>query len=318
LSKASKNWFPLTMRPLAQGLIATLCGRGGGAACFLVFGGLLLGYLQVPWRVAVMLLAGLGIVAGILFVVLFRNSPRVHPWANDAEANLVTHGDPEAAFTTRSRLNWRALLRNRSAQLLCTRSVLSNLADVLYVYWLPTYLRSILDVSAVSTGWMAALPLIGGALGGVASGGLQSYMMRRTGSRRWSRAAIGMAGKGIAGMLMLAVLGLQDAASIALLLLAVKFFCDWEQSAEWGVTGDLGGRSAATLFACINTAGAIGGFIAGPLNGYVLQSYSENGVPTAEGWNVLFVLIALEYLAAALCWLGIDGRTPLAPAEDRG
>src|SRR5262249_61687373 len=38
LSKVSKNWFPADRRPAAQGLIATLFGRGGGAAAFLPFG----------------------------------------------------------------------------------------------------------------------------------------------------------------------------------------------------------------------------------------------------------------------------------------
>jgi ACS family glucarate transporter-like MFS transporter len=318
LNKVSKNWFPLGMRPAAQGLIATLCGRGGGAACFVLFGTVLIGALGLPWREAVLLLAAFGVLVGALFLTLFRNTPREHPWANRAEANLITAGDPESAIATRSRLNWRALVRSPSAQLLCARAVFSNMADVLYVYWIPLYLRNVHHVETVHAGWMAALPLVGGALGGMFSGAVQSAVLLRTGDRRWSRAGAGLAGKLMAAGLMLTLLGLDSATAVAGVLLAVKFFSDAEQPAEWGVTTDLGGRNAATVFACVNTTGALGGVVAGPLIGFVLQSYSEEGMPTAAGWNAVFIVIALEYLAAALCWLGIDGRTALAPVEERG
>src|SRR5262249_59118875 len=78
LTKVSKNWFPPGMRPAAQGLIATLSGRAGGAASFLLFG-VLLGAVGLPWRAAVLLPAALGVVARLLFLVLFRHTPRQHP-----------------------------------------------------------------------------------------------------------------------------------------------------------------------------------------------------------------------------------------------
>lgn len=310
LSKVSKNWFPLGMRPAAQGLIATLSGRSGGAACFLLFG-LLIGSAGLPWRSAVLVLAGAGLAAGVVFLTLFRNTPREHPWVNQAEADLVTVGDPEAAYATRSRLAWGAVLRSPSVLLLCVRAILSNMADVLYVYWLPLYLLTIKRVDVTDAGWMAALPLIGGALGGVASGTLQSSLLVRTGDRRWSRAGVALVGKLLAAGLMLAALGLESPAALAWVFLTVKFFSDWEQTAEWGMTTDLGGRCAATLFACVNTAGSLGGVIAGPLIGLVLAGNSADGVPTPAGWNAVFVLIALEYLLAAVCWLFIDCRQSL-------
>ena len=188
----------------------------------------------------------------------------------------------------------------------------SNLADVLYVYWLPLYLLDRQGLGEHHAGWMAALPLVGGALGGVASGWLQSYFFRRTGNRRWARSGVGMAGKGLAAGLILISLGVESAA-VAGLFLTVKFFCDWEQPAEWGTISDIAGRSSATVFACVNTVGSLGGFVAGPLIGAVLQAYSDGDKPTAAGWNAVFVLIAGEYLVAAACWLFIDCRKAIHP-----
>src|SRR5262249_42361853 len=93
LNKVSKNWFPPLTRPAAQGLIVPFFGRSGGAAAFLPFGSVLLGVLELPWRGAVLLLAALGIVVGVAFLLLFRNTPREHPWANQAEADLITAND---------------------------------------------------------------------------------------------------------------------------------------------------------------------------------------------------------------------------------
>jgi ACS family glucarate transporter-like MFS transporter len=194
---------------------------------------------------------------------------------------------------------------------LCARAVASNMADVLYVYWLPLYLLDFKKLGVADTGWLAALPLLGGAAGGLTSGTLQSYLIRRTGNRRWARSGVGLAGKLLAAVLMLASLALEDPVYLALTFLVVKFFTDWEQPAEWGAVSDLGGRGAATAFGCVNTAGAIGGVVGGLLIGFILRASAEGGVPTAAGWNTVFVLTAVEYLAASASWLFIDCRRPL-------
>jgi ACS family glucarate transporter-like MFS transporter len=311
LSKASKNWFPLATRTTAQGLIATFFGRGGGAASFFLFGTVLLGWLELPWRLAVGIFSVLGVFVGVVFLVLFRNTPKEHPWANEEEAGLITAGDPSAAHAAGSRVDWARLARSRSMQFLLLRSFASNLADVLFVNWVPLYLRTEKGVGSLSAGWMAALPLIGGALGGLFSGSVQSYLVQRTGSRRWVRSSVGLVGKSVAAGLILTCLWAPDALTVSCLFLAVKFFGDWEQPAEWGTVSDLAGRSSATVFACVNTVGSFGNFAAGPLTGLVLAVFSAGEPVTAAGWNAVFVLLAVEYLVAAGSWLFINCERPL-------
>ena len=311
LGKASKNWFPLATRTFAQGLIATFFGRGGGAAAFFLFGTVLLGWLELPWRWAVGIFTMLGIVVGVAFLLLFRNTPREHPWANEEEQALITAGDPSAATAVGSRLAWSRLVRNRTMQFLLLRSFASNLADVLFVNWVPLYLRTEKELGSLAAGWMAAVPLIGGALGGLASGAMQSYFIRRTGSRRWVRRLVGMTGKLMAALLVLNCLRAQDALTVSCLLFAVKFFADWEQPAEWGTVSDIAGCTGASAFACVNATGSIGNFAAGPLVGATLLVFSGGSQVNASGWNAVFVLLAVEYLLAASCWFFIDSERPL-------
>lgn len=304
LNKVSKNWFPISMRTTAQAWIATFFGRGGGAAAFVIIGVLLLGRWQLSWRDALVVLAIVGVVCGIAFVALFRNSPSQHPWSNAAEAHLVTEGDPQAARVTGSTANWPGLLSSVAFWFLLTRGLCSNLADVLFSYWVPHFLRTMKGLSTEEAGWMAALPLVGGALGGLASGIGQSWVIQRTGNRRLARSGAGMIGKLTAALLMLVSLGADSGLAVACIFLLAKFFTDMEQPAEWGAVSDIAGGNAATVFACVNTIGGIGGFVGAELIGSVLKYHDE----TMAGWNTVFAIIAAEYIVAAACWLFIDPR----------
>jgi nitrate/nitrite transporter NarK len=76
-----------------------------------------------------------------------------------------------------------------------------------------------------------------------------------------------------------------------------KFFTDWSLPTLWGAVTDVGGRASGKIFGMVNTVGALGGFVAGPLIGAVNQRY---------GWEPVFWLIAAVYVASAVCWFGID------------
>jgi nitrate/nitrite transporter NarK len=122
----------------------------------------------------------------------------------------------------------------------------------------------------------------------------------------------------MAAILILTSLAFDEAAVIAAMLLAVKFFSDWEQPAEWGTVTDISGRCAASVFACVNTLGSLGGFAGNLLTGQVLGS--GEGQPTAAAWTAVFLIIAAEYLIASASWLFIDCARPIAdnPAQPGG
>ena len=85
LSKVTRSWFPSSVRTTVQGLIGSFSGRAGGASAALIVGSLLLGWLQMDWRASMFWLALAGICFAMVFRLLFRDSPAVHPWANPTE-----------------------------------------------------------------------------------------------------------------------------------------------------------------------------------------------------------------------------------------
>lgn len=309
-SRITRTWFPRKARTIVQGWVGVFFGRFGGLSANLIVGSLMLGVFGLPWRLVVFVMMGVGITHAMLFFRFFRNSPSQHPSVNDAEADLIEEKDPKAKqMSEEPRLGFREMFRRMSPRsignllTLNFQTILSTLADNIFSAWIPLFLWEVHDLKFKEMGFYSALPLLGGALGGAMGGWLNDQMIRRTGSRRWSRSLIGLAGKGMAGVLLLVALFLYDSPrSFCLVLFFVKFFSDWSLTTTWGVVTDIGGRTSATVFAFNNSVAGIGS-IAGPVIYGLIAEY--------HGWGPVFVTAAVTYLVCASSWLLINCNIPV-------
>jgi sugar phosphate permease len=294
LNKVSKVWFPLGERTAVQGWISSFFGRMGGAVSFILVGSVMLGAWKLPWRTAIGWLTAAGLVYVGLFLILFRNSPREHPWSNAAEADLVSRGDPSAETAAGTRIDWRLVFRNRYVWALLFQQFTCAFVDMFFSNWLPTYLDRIKHVGQTQGGWMSALPLFGGALGGMLVGGfLQNRLILKTGNRRWARSGVGLTGNLMAGVCLYASLLFSDPVAIVVCFFGLKFFADWAQPTMWGAATDMGGRNVASLFALVNTSGSVAAFVSGPAMGYTIQWIGDwlgsGKEDDPAGWTALFV-----------------------------
>ena len=296
LAQVTRSWFPLSVRTTVQGAVASLSGRAGAACASLVVASLLMGLLHLSWRQALEAIAGLGVLLGLTFWLLFRNRPREHPWANEAERQLIDEGSPPAPTTARPRLLLTGPnVRNLAALLLYAFT--SSFADMLYLNWIPLFLTEGKGLSSMQMGIFASLPLWGGALGGVTGGVLNDVLIRLTGSRRAGRSAVAFTGKLMAGVLIATSIVVADGRWVMVVLGGCKFFGDWGVSTQWGTTTDIGGRASGTVFGAVNMVGAAAAILAGPVMGAIKEYY---------GWEDLFLAVAGIYVLSAACWLFID------------
>lgn len=334
LTKATRVWFPQQNRTMVQGWIATAFGRGGGAMSPILLGTVLMGYFGLKWQTALAVFGLAGVGFGILFLFLFRNSPQVDARVNDAERRLISTGDSQTSTAYGGVLSWSRAFHNRSMRFFVVQSFLDAGSDVAFVYLMGKFFLDRFDLKIGSVGWMSSLPLWGGALGGIAGGFLNDYLIHRTHDRRRSRSGIGFVGK-LIGCVMLFIVASQIetaarfiapcrdlldrfvalpaspvlTAGIALML--AKFFSDWSQPTVWGTCTDLGGRFSATVFSIINTSGTIGGIIMPIVFGTLLDWNTNSQVVDGTkisliNWGPLFMLLAGMYLASGVFWLFID------------
>ncbi len=274
LTKVTRDWFPPASRTTIQGWVATTSGRTGGALSSIVLGVILMGWCGLSWQSALGVLGLAGIAFSAAFFWAFRTSPSDHPGVNRDEQTLIesetTPTSPDAPAVLPARRAWR----NRSLRFFAAQQFLDAGSDLAFVSLIGTYFLRARGFDITRTGWLASLPLWGGALGGIAGGWLNDRLIARTGQRRWARSGVGCVGKVIGGVLLMLVVRQSDGPSAALCLMAAKFFSDWSQPTTWGACSDIGGRFTATVFSIINTAGTLGGLVMPVIFGYILDAFT--------------------------------------------
>jgi MFS transporter, ACS family, glucarate transporter len=317
LSRIGGMWYPPKVRTTMHGFVGVFAGRAGGLSASLIFTTIMLGVLGLPWRTAIWILVGVGAALMVLFVVVFRNSPRRHPWANESEAQLIEGGAPTAgavAPPSAKRTSVREMLRltSRASLLnllyLSLQSLLSTFADNIYSSWIPKFLadaHKMTDDTII--GVLGALPLLGGAIGGFAGGYLNDVFIALTGNRRWARVGVAFAGKGMAAVLMFAALLFYDRPYVfCACLFLVKLVGDWSLTTAWGVVTDIGGRATASVFAFQNSVATLAQIAAPRVFGHLADNV---------GWYSVFVAVGVTYILCALSWLLIDCTKPVLAAE---
>lgn len=298
LSKMTRTWFPLATRTAVQGVV-TAMGRVGAACAPPIVAAGLMATFGLSWQTTLLVISVPGIALAVLWWLVVRDSPRVHPWTNAAERKLLDHDAHLPATTDRHkgpalRLTGASL---GSLAMLLVYAFTSTFQDQFYVYWLPSFLREGKHLDNTMMGLFAPLPLLGGAVGGIFGGVLNDALIRGWGNRRWARSTVAFTGKGTAALLVLASLTVEDGRLAMVVLLLARVFSDWSLPTQWGTITDMGGRAAGTLFGLVNMVGVIGGVTAGPIFGVLKESY---------GWDGQFFGVAAMCALAATSWLFID------------
>jgi sugar phosphate permease len=310
LNRVGRMWYPPAIRTTMQGVVGILAGRLGNWSTSLIFASLMLGALSLAWQTAVAWLIAAGVLQLALLVMVFRNSPREHPWVNNAEVRLIEGPTGTAvpatsrpAMTIRQMLSTASPRSIRNLMFVTLQSLLSTIADTIFSSWIPQFLSQVHHLKFTEMGIYASLPLLGGALAGLVGGVLNDYLIARTGNRKWSRIAIALVGKGAAAMLLAgALLAYRDPYLFCIVLFFVKFFGDWSLAALWGVVSDIGGRATASVFALNNSIATIGLFIAPKIFGPMADQY---------GWPAVFVAGSVTLGLCAVSWLAIDSTIPV-------
>lgn len=336
LTKISQQWFAEHQRTVLQGWVATTFGRAGGAMSPIILGTLLIGWWGFTWQVALTAISAVGLLHCVIFYACFRDTPELDSRVNAQERRLLSSqmpGDdtphatatevnhkPDSHGISSRPLSPKVALQNHSLRWFTVQQFLDAGSDVMFVGLMGTYFLNAHSLKMAETGWLASMPLWGGAVGGIVGGWLNDMLIRRTGSRRWARSGVGFVGKVIGSVMAVLVVVQPTAFQAGCLLMAAKFFSDWSQPTTWGTCTDLGGRYSATVFSIINTAGTIGGVVMPVVFGVVLDKFETTTLVGDQeifitNWTPLFALLATMYLISGACWLMVDCTQQLAPAS---
>jgi ACS family glucarate transporter-like MFS transporter len=294
------QWIPVSERGRVNGVIFAGVGAGSGLTPPLL-AAIIAGY---GWRAAFWFSSAIGILAGIAWFLLARDSPEEHPLLSPKELRTIQGGRAPLA-AARPAVPWSAIFRSRTLLLLSFACFTFGYIAWIFLAWFYSYMAQARGLNLKDSALYTMIPLTAITVFCLAGGVLGDWLTARRGLRA------GRCGPGIFSLLATAALliagsRVSSAPLAAVTLAAGAGVLYISQSSYWSVTADIAGPHAGVVSAVMNMGAQIGGAVTASLTPWIAQRF---------GWTSSFLAAALLAVAGALAWLGVDPETPLSMPE---
>jgi len=174
--RSTREWFSESTRGRATAVMSSSSTIGMALAPpFLTWI-----MLRTGWRSMFILLGASGLVVAALWIALHRaRRDTIHQEA-ETNSNAVVGSEPasEPDSSKSSESAWRVLIRQRAVWGMMLGWGGINYTVWLYLAWLPAYLEEQRHLPLATSGWIAALPFLAGAVGMFTSGVLSDRLAR--------------------------------------------------------------------------------------------------------------------------------------------
>src|SRR6185503_1723291 len=165
-----------------------------------------------------------------------RDRPEDKSQVNEAERELFRAAEAAAGSIYDDRaapaFRWLSLF-SPNVLALCLVSFCVSFCFYFYITFLPRYLKDQFQVDYAQSQFISGLPLLLGGFACLAGGFLSDYAIRKTGSKRWGRSLIPIAGWTAAGLCAFAVSQLHSPATVMALIVIAFAFQDLGVPSMW-------------------------------------------------------------------------------------
>jgi sugar phosphate permease len=268
-ARVVSNWFPLRSRGTPTGIYNSASPLGVALAP-LCLSPLI---LATSWHWAFFVTGALGLVAALIWMVLYRDPVRGHMSEEERaylDADQAVDAAPKTSFAS-----WRALFRYRATWGMLLGFFGSVYLNWVYLTWLPGYLRTERHMDLAYAGVAASIPFMCGFAGALIAGWASDRVTRNAVSPVSSRRKAVVASMlGMVAFTIPAALVESNAMAIACISVVI-FLANASSACSWSLATAVAPRSRiASLGAIQNFGGFIGGALAPVLTGYIAQSWS--------------------------------------------
>jgi ACS family glucarate transporter-like MFS transporter len=293
------SWIPSAERGVANGFIFSGVGAGAGVTPPLIT------YILVNWgwHWSFYISALIGVVAGVAWWFLARDTPRAHPMITTQELAHIEAGipGPSRGSGAPKAASWGTILRNRHVGFVTLSYITYGYSAYIFFTWFFIYLNTVRGLDLKSSAIYSMLPFIGMAACSPLGGWIADMVSKRYGKRA-GRCGMGVVGH--AGAAIFIALATQVAspqlASIVLACGAGALYL--AQSSYWAVTADIAGPSAGSASGLMNMGSQIAGMITATLTPMIAGSY---------GWTASFLTAAGLCVVGSLSWLMVNPNARL-------
>ena len=298
-TRSLSRWMLPTERGFAQGATHAGSRLGGALTPALV----VLIIARYGWRTAFVCCGSLGLIWSAVWYWYYRNSPDEHRSVSTAERELIrsslslARGGQNVQSVPWKRILSRPQMWILSSMYFCYAYNLS-----VYLVWFPKYLNDHRGFNLHQMGYYASLLLLAGTAGDISGGWVSDGWAKRSGDLRRARRMVGAGGFLIAGLSIVPACLTENSMTCVWFSCVAIFALELTVGVSWAITLDIGGDSAGSVSAVMNTCGNIGGAIASALSGYLVMF---------SGWNAPFLVMAGLSIVATVLYLQINAQQKL-------
>jgi ACS family glucarate transporter-like MFS transporter len=299
------TWIPSVERGLANGLIFAGVGAGAGITPPLIT------YVLINWgwRWSFYVSAIIGLVAGVGWLLLARDTPRQHPWVSKREVELIEAGLPPSAKGAEKHRTapWTTILSNRSVLAMSVSYFAYGYVAYIFFTWFFIYLSRVRGLDLKASAVYSMLPFIGMATASPLGGWIADKLTASQGKRA-GRCGVAVVSMAMASVFLALATQVESARLASVVLAGGAGALYLSQSAFWAVTADIAGSSAGTTSGLMNMGGQIGGAVTASLTPWIADHF---------GWTPSFLVAAALCAIGSLCWLAVNPNDTLArPSEN--
>jgi len=308
------QWIPSQERGKANGLIFAGVGAGAGIAPLVV------SYLMIHygWRSSFWVSALVGLLAGIVWYLIARDKPELHPSVNASELSLIqkyrahaapvgssmeSSTDKKSEVSSVSFISWRSILTSKSILAVTASYFCFGYVAWIFFSWFYIYLAKVRGMDLKASALYSTLPPLAIVACSLSGGAINDALSRAYGKR------VGRCGVAFLALLLASaflVLGSRaTSAPVASIVLSGGAGALYlSQSSYWSITADIAGDSAGSASGFMNMGGQFGGALTASLTPAIAQQY---------GWTSSFLVAAVLSVAGAISWLVVDPERRLIP-----
>jgi MFS transporter, ACS family, glucarate transporter len=291
------RWIPVSERGRVNGVIFA----GVGAGSMLTPPILTVIIVAYGWRAGFWFSAAVGIVAGVVWYVIARDTPEEHHWVSREELATIRAGIL-ADDSPKPPIPWAAIVRSRSMILLTFACFCFGYIAWIFLGWFFLYMAQARHLNLKASALYSMIPFAAMTTFCLIGGVLCDWLANRYGLRI-GRVVPAFVGLLLCGGLLIAGSHAASAMLAALTLAAGVGGLYISQSSYWSVTADIAGRNAGVVSSIMNTGAQIGGAVTTTLTPWLAERF---------GWSAGFLAAALLSFAGALAWLGVNPEIQLS------
>jgi sugar phosphate permease len=296
-TRAMQYWTPAGKRGFAQGLTHAFARLGNAITPPLIAA--LMAW--VTWRGSFALLGLISLIWGLVWVLYFRNDPKDHPSITPEELASL----PPRPVGPKPQVPWGPLLQRMWPVTLTYFCYGWSLW--LYLNWLPLFFKNNYSLDLKNSAWIASAVFVAGVVGDSLGGILSDSIFKRTGSVRFARLSVILAGFVGALLSLVPIIFVHDITVVALCLSFGLFFIEIIIGPIWSIPMDIAPKYSGTASGLMNTGSAFAAIISPLVAGYVID--------VTGNWYLPFIMSIGLLLLGCFCAFLMHPERPFEEAE---